>query len=264
VENNVVITDHWHGISFLGMRDSRIVNNTVIDLEPGSPGPPWIMVAPHKDGRPSENVIVRNNLATDFSLQGTDVVADHNLEFTNAAALFAAPLFDLHLRPTASSAIDVGSAASAPLLDAERVPRPQGGGVDLGAYERCPACSTGFYTVPPCRVLDTRNPAGALGGPALRAGTARRFPLAGRCGIPASARAVSLNVGVTGPTAAGHLRLHLGGTPLPLVSSINYSAGQTRSNNALVPLSVLGDLAVFAGQASGTVHVILDVSGYFE
>ncbi|MEP6635051.1 MAG: right-handed parallel beta-helix repeat-containing protein, partial [Luteimonas sp.] len=30
VENNVVVTDHWHGISFYGMRDSRIVNNTVI------------------------------------------------------------------------------------------------------------------------------------------------------------------------------------------------------------------------------------------
>ena len=34
VENNVVVTDHWHGISFYGMCDSRIVNNTVIDLDP--------------------------------------------------------------------------------------------------------------------------------------------------------------------------------------------------------------------------------------
>ena len=38
VENNVIITDHWHGITFLGMRDSRIVNNTVIDLDDVSPG----------------------------------------------------------------------------------------------------------------------------------------------------------------------------------------------------------------------------------
>jgi hypothetical protein len=264
VENNVVVTDHWHGISFLGMRDSRIVNNTVIDLEPGSPGPPWIMVAPHKDGRPSENVVVRNNLSADFSLEGTNVVADHNLEFTDAAALFAAPPFDLHLRPTATAAIDAGSPASAPLLDAERIPRPQEGGVDRGAYERCPGCATRFFTVPPCRLLDTRNPAGALGGPALLAGTDRRFPLAGRCGLPATARAVSLNVAVTAASSAGHLRLHSGGTPLPLVSAIAYSAGQTRSNNALVPASVLGDLAVFAGQTSGSVHVILDVNGYFE
>jgi parallel beta-helix repeat protein len=40
VENNVVITDHWHGISFYGMKNSRIVNNTVIDVNDQSPGPP--------------------------------------------------------------------------------------------------------------------------------------------------------------------------------------------------------------------------------
>ena len=136
VENNVVITDHWHGISFLGMRDSRIVNNSVIDVNQQSPGPPWIMVAPHKDGRPSENVVVRNNLATDFSLAGTNVVADHNIEFTNAAALFVAPPYDLHLRP-GTAAVNTGSADLAPPLDVERVRRPQGAGIDRGAYERC-------------------------------------------------------------------------------------------------------------------------------
>ena len=136
VENNVVITDHWHGISFLGMRDSRIVNNTVIDVNQASPGPPWIMVAAHKDGRPSENVVVRNNLATDFSLAGIGIVADHNIEFTNAAALFVAPPYDLHLRP-GSAAVDSGSADLAPPLDVERVRRPQGAAFDRGAYERC-------------------------------------------------------------------------------------------------------------------------------
>jgi hypothetical protein len=138
VENNVVITDHWHGISFLGLRDSRIVNNTVIDLDTLSPGPPWIMVAPHKDGRPSENVLVRNNLATDFSLAGLGIVADHNTEFTNAAALFVAPPYDLRLR-AGSAALEAGSATLAPALDVARVPRPQGAGVDRGAYERCRA-----------------------------------------------------------------------------------------------------------------------------
>jgi hypothetical protein len=140
VENNVVITDHWHGISFLGMRDSRIVNNTVIDVNQASPGPPWIMVAPHKDGRPSENVVVRNNLATDYSLAGTNVVADHNLEFTPAAAatLFMAPPFDLHLRPS-TAAVDTGSPDLAPPADVENLRRPQGAAVDLGAHERCAA-----------------------------------------------------------------------------------------------------------------------------
>jgi hypothetical protein len=137
VENNVVITDHWHGITFLGMRDSRIVNNTVIDVDSTSPGPPWIMVNPHKNGQPSQNVVVRNNLATDYSLLGNNVVGDSNTEFTmaNAASLFVAPPFDLHLRPTAS-AVDSANPLLAPPLDVERVARPQGAGFDRGAYER--------------------------------------------------------------------------------------------------------------------------------
>lgn len=136
VENNVVITDHWHGISFYGMRDSRIINNTVIDINSASPGPPWIMVHAHKDGRPSSNVVVRNNLATDFSLAGNSLASDHNLEFAQASAgaLFIAPPFDMHLLP-ATAAVDSGSAVLAPPFDIDGTPRPQGPGFDLGAYE---------------------------------------------------------------------------------------------------------------------------------
>jgi hypothetical protein len=46
-----------------------------------------------------------------------------------------------------------------------------------------------LFTLAPCRVLDTRDAAGQYGGPALVAGQSRAFTLAGRCGIPASARA---------------------------------------------------------------------------
>ena len=55
-----------------------------------------------------------------------------------------------------------------------------------------------------------------------------------------------------------------GGTPLPLASSLSYTAGQTRANNAIAPLNGLGELAVRCSQASGMAHFILDVNGYFE
>jgi hypothetical protein len=134
VENNVVITDHWHGISFYGMRDSRIVNNTVIDNVEGQPGPPWIMVTDHKDGTPSSNVVVRNNLTADLSLEGENVTGDHNLVFDDVSSLFVEPPFDLHLLPGAE-AIDAGNAELAPAVDIEGRPRPEGAGYDLGAYE---------------------------------------------------------------------------------------------------------------------------------
>ena len=138
VENNVVITDHWHGITFSGMTNSRIVNNTVIDLNDAKPGPPWIKVGPHKDGTSSSNVIVRNNLATDYDLEDTAVTDDHNATLSSAtlATFFVSPTgpFDLHLLPDAP-AIDTGSADHAPALDADGIPRPQGKGIDLGAYE---------------------------------------------------------------------------------------------------------------------------------
>jgi parallel beta-helix repeat protein len=135
VENNVVITDHWHGISFYGMRDSVIVNNTVIDNVDGQPGPPWIMVTDHKNGTPSSNVVVRNNLATDFELSEDNITDDHNLLIEDAASLFVAPPFDLHIL-AGSAAIDAGSAELAPAVDIEGRHRPEGAGFDLGAYER--------------------------------------------------------------------------------------------------------------------------------
>jgi hypothetical protein len=122
----------------------------------------------------------------------------------------------------------------------------------------------GFYTLTPCRLVDTRDAAGPNGGPALEAAVARVFPLAGQCGIPASAQAVSVNVTVTAATAQGNLRLYPGGLPTPTVSTINYLVGQTRANNAVAPLNALGELAVYCSQASGTAHFVLDVNGYFE
>ena len=137
VENNVVVVDHWHGITFMGMRDSRIVNNTVIDPNDSRPGPSWVRVADHKDGSPSENVVVRNNLTPSLSGGGATVVFENNLEYSDAGAHFVAPPYQLRLLST-STAIDAGTAVGAPDTDRDGTPRQ--GPPDIGAYEHCPAC----------------------------------------------------------------------------------------------------------------------------
>ncbi len=120
--------------------------------------------------------------------------------------------------------------------------------------------STGaFHTVTPCRAVDTRS----ADGPALGAGTIRSFTLVGKCGVPAEAGSVSVNVTVTGATSGGHLRLFPGNTALPPASSLNFSAGQTRANNAVCRLGAAGELSIYSGQPAGSVDVIVDVTGYF-
>jgi hypothetical protein len=122
-----------------------------------------------------------------------------------------------------------------------------------------------FYTVSPCRVLDTREPNGPHGGPAISSGVVRTFAIVNKCNIPPGAKSVSINATVTLPTGPGYLTLFPGGAPLPLASTINFSPGQTRANNAIAPLSANGTLSVFSGQPPGnTVHFILDVNGYFQ
>jgi glucose/arabinose dehydrogenase len=122
----------------------------------------------------------------------------------------------------------------------------------------------GYFTVTPCRLVDTRDPPGPRGGPALAAGETRTFALAGACGIPSTARALALNVTVTGATTAGHLRLYSPDEPRPSTSTVNFGGGQARGNDAQVRLGSTGGLAVFCSMASGTTHLVLDVVGYFE
>jgi hypothetical protein len=123
---------------------------------------------------------------------------------------------------------------------------------------------TDFYSVTPCRMIDTRNAAGPLGGPALESGAVRIFVVTSVCGVPSSAKALSVNLTVAQPAAVGYLSLLPGDQAgVPAVSAIAYAPGQTRANNAIARLAIdgSGGLKVFS---ASSVHFILDVNGYFE
>ncbi len=117
-----------------------------------------------------------------------------------------------------------------------------------------------FVPITPCRVLDTRNPEGVLGGPVLAANSTRTFPLAaGSCRIPANATAYSLNVTVVPFGVLHYLTLWPAGQPMPLAATID-SPGQVISNAAIVAAGTNSAINVFAYDYT---HVILDLNGYF-
>jgi hypothetical protein len=121
-----------------------------------------------------------------------------------------------------------------------------------------------LFTVKPCRAIDTRNSAGPPGGPSLSAGSDRVFSIPNGCGVPSTAKALAVNVTVTQPAAAGAVTLYQGSTALPAIQTLDYGSGQTRANNAIIALDPGGELIVHCAQASGTVHLIIDVVGYFQ
>lgn len=128
-----------------------------------------------------------------------------------------------------------------------------------------PGPASDFWTVEPCRLLDTRNADGPTGGPLLTSGTERTFTLTGRCGIPSSAVALAVNVTAIGATGNGNFKIYPAGDGPTETSVINFAAGQVRANNAILPIAGDGTVGVLAQVAgNGTVHLVLDVSGYFD
>jgi hypothetical protein len=122
-----------------------------------------------------------------------------------------------------------------------------------------PTGPTDFHTLPPCRLLDTRLPDGPGGGPAVPAAGQRVVVAAGGCGIPAEAKAVSLNVTAVAPAATGGLAF------FPGLSTVNFTRGEIRANNAVVALASSGSgTLVLWNSSKASVHVVIDVNGYFE
>ncbi|HEV2062954.1 MAG TPA: hypothetical protein VGS00_00200 [Thermoanaerobaculia bacterium] len=122
-----------------------------------------------------------------------------------------------------------------------------------------------FVALTPCRIIDTRSGSGFLGGygpPSLAQGVPRNFTLTGQCGIPGTAQAVSLNITVTNTLGPGFILIYPQGGAQPLVSTLNYVAGQTVANAAVGPLGTGGGITVIAG-VSGT-DLIIDTNGYYS
>ncbi len=118
-----------------------------------------------------------------------------------------------------------------------------------------------FVAVPPCRVLDTRNPAGPYGGPSMGASATRNVAIpGGACNIPGTAQAYSFNVTVVPPAKLGYLTIWPSGVERPTVSTLNSLDGRIVANAAIVPAGSAGAISLYTTDPT---DVILDINGYF-
>jgi hypothetical protein len=194
-------------------------------------------------------VTVSYSTADGSALAGADYVAESGLVTLDPGLLSATVRIPVQADGAAEEDeaffLDLSSASGASIVRARGTAR---------IFER------GFHPLSPCRLLDSREDDA---GPSLENTQPRTVALAGRCGMPASATAVSLNVTVTNPGGAGHIALY-GGAGSPQTSAINYAAGQTRANNAVVSPDRNGRITLRAIQGTGSVDVVLDANGYFQ
>jgi len=112
--------------------------------------------------------------------------------------------------------------------------------------------------VTPCRLFDSRSSS------ALVAGAPTVIPVAGRCGIPGSARALVVNATAVSPSGTGELALYRSGDAPPVGGVVAFRAGRTRAGLAILGVGPAGLVALPRLPAGGSLDLVIDVSGYFE
>lgn len=125
--------------------------------------------------------------------------------------------------------------------------------VDVAGY--VPAGSTLTPLPAPRRLLDTREGLGApagLSGPGVLV-----LEVAGREGVPATARAAVLNVTVVGPAGPGYATVFPCDQPRPEASNVNFVAGDIRPNLVLAGLDPQGRTCIFTTQPT---HLVVDAT----
>ena len=127
-----------------------------------------------------------------------------------------------------------------------------------------PPAATAFYTLPLWRLLDTRDPTGPRGGPALAPAVDRVVSVAA-CGVPPDAKSISVNLAVAAPAFNGAISVFPGNGIYFGTSELGFRANTSRANNAFVELATDGTGTVkVRNLAAVSVHFLLDVNGYFR
>jgi hypothetical protein len=138
--------------------------------------------------------------------------------------------------------------------------------IDINGYFMPNGGSTlAFYPLTPCRVFDTRNSDGSLGGPYLNGGHEHDFPILDSTCIPSGVNPQAYSLNFTAlPHQNGqslsYLTVWPRGQTKPLVSTLNNPTATIVANAAVVPAGQDGGVAVFP---SDNTELVADINRYF-
>ena len=290
---SVVLHELGHGLGFIGnVEVSPRADGTLIGTyDPGSPTPyPFIYdrLTGTGDGaavldRPRGSTAMRdavtgNNLYW-FGVHGSAAdrgreprlyaPSDPNAPGANAAGWQQGSSYS-HLSDASYPKGDPDSLMTPFAEPGEAVRDP--GNIMLGMFQdmgwETPGLPGSRYTpVPPVRILDTRDGTGQAGHLPVRLGvgsTDLNVETA-LSGVPSDATAVVLNVTSQGASATTDLRVYptprAPGAPVPDVSNLNVSGGQTRANLVTVPVGRAGLVRLRNG--AGSTNVLVDLAGFY-
>lgn len=194
------------------------------------------------------------------TITGSNFQSGATVTFGGTAA--ASVTFNSSTKLTATAPAHAGGTVNVVVTN----PGGQSATLSPGFFYAAPAAMADFYTVAPCRVLDTRSANGPLGGPALSAsGGQRTFTITGRCGVPTTATSVVTNVTISEPTGAGSLSIFPGNAFDFGTSVLNFTAGQVRAGSATLGLATDGTGSIgIRNNSTGSTNVTVDITGYFN
>lgn len=126
----------------------------------------------------------------------------------------------------------------------------------LPAVDAAPIAGATYVSLQPCRLADTRLTSGFTRIDVLT----MQIPTHGICGIPSNATSLALTLTVDSPGASGFLTAWPADQARPLVSNLNFNAGQIRANSSITRVDTSGAFRVFTSASTG---VVVDVVGAF-
>ena len=119
----------------------------------------------------------------------------------------------------------------------------------------------GPVALTPCTLLDTRR---AADRPVLRSNVQRSVTVRGACGVPATAKGVVVKATALASSGKGNLRFYPGAVTATPSGILRFEQGATRTEIFTLPLGPNGALTILPLVAgTGTVHAVVEVSGYF-